>query len=399
MNILHLATGKSGGARLAAKRLAHVQEKFGDSVVLIPPIYSEPRRSFSSKVIDLSGKVTTLAQGALTVPPYGLVSTFSISKMRRYELELEQFDIIHVHNWFNLLSLGDFQSFSKEIPIVFTLHDERLLTGGCHYTFDCKNYLDGCLSCPAVRLGKNSIRKNHTKAGKIFEGMNNYGVISPSSWLLAKAYNSKLMRNAKISTVIPNVTNLPYPSNLKPSGSNTRLEKSILFVAADVNQRIKGFDLLISALSRVNLVVPGFTLHIVGNGTSLPELDFPHVYHGYLDEIELKKLMAQTLICIIPSILDNSPSVAIEAIAGGNVLIVNDVGGLTELVEDGETGFKSVPDPEKMSEVISKVLQMDGAALDAIRTKSLQKIEFNYSDESIFRRHNEFYTSVCEQVN
>jgi len=109
--------------------------------------------------------------------------------------------------------------------------------------------------------------------------------------------------------------------------------------------------------------------------------------------------MAQTLICIIPSILDNSPSVANEAIAGGNVLIVNDVGGLTELVEDGETGFKSVPDPEKMSEVISKVLQMDGAALDAIRTKSLQKIKFNYSDESIFRRHNEFYTSVCEQVN
>jgi glycosyltransferase involved in cell wall biosynthesis len=399
MKILHLGTGKSGGARLAANRLADLQKNYGFEVALLPDRGDEHFTSLSSRIADLSGKFMTAAQGAITKPPYGLISTFSISKVNRYSFTLKDFDVLHIHNWFNLLSLDNFDDFSREIPIVFTLHDERLLTGGCHYTFDCTNNVDGCAECPAVKFGRRFIKENNKKLSESFKSMRCYGVISPSYWLMNKARESKLLEYSKVARVIPNVTNLNFKvgSNiLKQSG---RLEKSILFVAADLNQKIKGFNHLINALSKVNLCNPGFTLHIVGKGTSLPEIDFPHVYHGYLDEIELKSLMAQTQICILPSVLDNLPSVAIEAIAAGNVLIVNDVGGLTELVEDGKTGFKCTLDPEKMSEVISRVLQMNGADLDAIRMESLRTIEYNYSDHSIFYQHEQVYRSICEQWN
>ena len=49
-----------------------------------------------------------------------------------------------------------------DMPIVITLHDQRLLTGGCHYTTTCQGFMSDCSNCPKVSpLGKKIVK--HTK--------------------------------------------------------------------------------------------------------------------------------------------------------------------------------------------------------------------------------------------
>ena len=58
-------------------------------------------------------------------------------------------DIIHVHNpqggYFQLTALNEI---SKQVPVLFTLHDPWMFTGHCSYFIECDRWLKGCGDCP-----------------------------------------------------------------------------------------------------------------------------------------------------------------------------------------------------------------------------------------------------------
>ena len=60
-------------------------------------------------------------------------------------------DIIHLHWINNLVSMRSLRNVSK--PIVWTLRDMWPLTGGCHVSYNCDRYKEGCGKCP--QLGSN----------------------------------------------------------------------------------------------------------------------------------------------------------------------------------------------------------------------------------------------------
>ena len=49
--------------------------------------------------------------------------------------------IFHIHNWFNLINLMELRKLlDLGYGVVFTLHDQRLFTGGCHYSLNCSKF-------------------------------------------------------------------------------------------------------------------------------------------------------------------------------------------------------------------------------------------------------------------
>jgi glycosyltransferase involved in cell wall biosynthesis len=96
---------------------------------------------------------------------------------------------------------------------------------------------------------------------------------------------------------------------------------------------------------------PGLT--VVGDGSARGALERlaqelrveSHItFTGWLDHDQVGKYMDDAVALVIPSIWpENFPTVVLEALAAGTPVIGSRVGGIPELVTDGETGLLIEP--------------------------------------------------------
>lgn len=110
--------------------------------------------------------------------------------------------------------------------------------------------------------------------------------------------------------------------------------------------REKGILTLIRAYMACNT---NFLLYIVGAGPmeeTINEYIFEHKMEGrilllgFKKEKELKELIYNSLCVCLPSEwYENGPYSVMEAMSQGKPVIVSDIGGLPELVEEGVNGF------------------------------------------------------------
>jgi glycosyltransferase involved in cell wall biosynthesis len=83
---------------------------------------------------------------------------------------------------------------------------------------------------------------------------------------------------------------------------------------------------------------------------------------GYRDDIS--ELMQTVDVVVIPSLTEAQPRVAVQAFATGRPVVASAVGGVPEIVVDGETGWLVPPaDPLKLADAIANALRdRDSAA-------------------------------------
>lgn len=394
MNLLHLATGKNGGARLAAEQLVMFQRLQGDNVTIIPGFSGEPDKFRSPKRKKIYSKFSTLTQKLMTNSEYGLVSTVSVSSISKVILKAKEFDLVHIHNWFNMIKIQDLRVLSRKVPLVFTLHDQRLGTGGCHYTFDCRNYIQDCRECPAVKFGHGFVYKNKLKIDEIFADIRPYGVIAPSNWILSELKNQSIIKNAKSVNVIPNITEFKIQKKDNFRNKIYRKRFEILFIASEINQPVKGLLLLLKSLNNLSHKYPDLHLNIVGRGTLEDKMNFSYTHHGFLSRSKVFELMNKSSICVVPSLMDNLPSVIIEAMQNKCIVISTDVGGIGDLVIDGHTGFLIKPSHVMLQEKIMQVFDLSRVEQETIRENALIRINKKYSNNEIYQNHKNLYTEI-----
>jgi glycosyltransferase involved in cell wall biosynthesis len=142
-------------------------------------------------------------------------------------------------------------------------------------------------------------------------------------------------------------------------------DADFLVVSVGRLARVKGFEYLIEAVSRLE----GVTLAIVGDGELRPELEqlaaasSAHVVlTGRMSHERVADALAAADVVVVPSVVDNrgrvdsTTSTALEALASGRPLIATMVGGIPEVVRDGENGLL-VPqkDPAALAAAIERL--------------------------------------------
>jgi len=257
-------------------------------------------------------------------------------------------DVINVHV---LRLFADYQAFFAAIPqhtpVVRTLHDMNFFTGGCHTNEGCGKYTERCGACPqlgsrqAKDLSHRIWQRKHAALSST--GPDRLHIVTPSRWLANEAKRSSLLQKFPI-TVIPFGLDM---EDFSPRDQVLAREmlgvprdaRVVLFVAEPISRRIKGFALLAQALNGLGDLT-SLLLISVGSGQPPVKVQVPHLHLGHIRNSRLRALVYSAAdVLVIPSLQENFPLTALEALACGTPIIGFAVGGIPEIVRTGSTGL------------------------------------------------------------
>jgi glycosyltransferase involved in cell wall biosynthesis len=125
----------------------------------------------------------------------------------------------------------------------------------------------------------------------------------------------------------------------------------------------------------------------------------PWCHHaGNANRAELREWLSKASFLVLPSIEDNCPMVALEAMASGVPVVASNIGGIPDLVIPGEDGELFDPrDPADIAEKISRVLN-DPTRRDSYATRARLKAQQTYHPVAIARKHLEIYADALSKA-
>jgi glycosyltransferase involved in cell wall biosynthesis len=133
---------------------------------------------------------------------------------------------------------------------------------------------------------------------------------------------------------------------------------------------IKNHRLFLAAAARIAAQEASSRFVIVGDGVLRPELEHLAYELGIAHRViftswrrDLPCIYADLDVLVVSSDNEGTPVSAIEAMAAGRPVVATRVGGLTDLIADGETGYLVPPrDPDQLASTILRLLQDPEAA-------------------------------------
>jgi len=129
----------------------------------------------------------------------------------------------------------------------------------------------------------------------------------------------------------------------------------------------KGAFSLLKIARLVRKEVPDVQFNFVGDGSVRGELMRTSEdlrdnvrFLGDVDHNTVASLLRSTSVLILPSFVEGLPTVCLEALASGVPVVASSVGGTSEVVIEGKTGYLRPPDDlESMSDCVVKLLRDD----------------------------------------
>jgi glycosyltransferase involved in cell wall biosynthesis len=268
--------------------------------------------------------------------------------------QLPQTDVLNLHWVANFI---DYRLFFREVsgalPIVWTLHDMNSLTGGCHHAADCEKFQGSCGMCPQLgsSIENDLSRKIWGRKRETYDSISTgrFAFVTPSRWLAGRVKESSLGRGFRVE-VIPNGldTKIFKPRERRAAREALGLAPDatyILFASYFSKDSYKGFPKLLEALHRIQ-IIPGLSGLTVGLGDSEPTRRSPIPIQslGFIGSEEHMSLVyCAADIFVLPSAQDNFPNTALEALACGIPTVAFHVGGIPEIVRNGQTGLTVSP--------------------------------------------------------
>jgi glycosyltransferase involved in cell wall biosynthesis len=337
MKVTHLSTGSIGGAGLAASRASDSLVSIGIDSTFYSPVrdITFPRADGISNIHLIKSKFVTFAQRKLVQKTTNFVSPLSVGIL---PIDFSRDEVLHIHAFYNLFSTENLLALAAERPLYFTLHDERLLTGGCHYTNECLGYMSNCSNCPQVSwLAKEIVRREKERINELLLHPQVH-LIFPSKWLLSRAQEILSDSKNRMSVVhnpIPRTSLVADRKKLREDLGVLPTTELVGFVSKDLFNPLKGLNDLVSALNtlpvrrKINL-----KLLLVGQGTvpaSIADVDVIHIVPK--TSLEISNLMRSMDVLVVPSHQDNSPNVVGESLMAGTPVIGSRIGGIPEIIE------------------------------------------------------------------
>jgi glycosyltransferase involved in cell wall biosynthesis len=295
-------------------------------------------------------------------------------------------DIAHLHNIYHQLSPSIIAVLKKHnIPVVMTLHDYKLISPNYHLLvrgeiwersrpdkyYRC--FFDRCVKDSYIKSLICTFESYLNRWSGIYESVDCF--ISPSRFLIEKFKEFGFKKN---------IAYLPNPLPEMPEKGdwpNDQIKNDYILFFGRLS-REKGVDDLIKAFAKLENKID---LVIAGEGPEKNNLTklvlslakINNVYFlGHKQSQELQNIVANAKLVVVPSCwYENAPYSVIEAMSLGRPVVCAKIGGLAELIKDGENGFLfKAGDISDLTRVIDKCLGQE-ANLTAISTKAKNSVE------------------------
>lgn len=326
---------------------------------------------------------------------------YSLEAKRKMDalLSTENVDIAHFHIFQHQISPSVFGSLKKRnIPIILTLHDlkpmcpnYRMYTQGaiCEKCKGGKFYncaLNKCTKNSAFKSMINVVEMYLHYALGYYQNVDKY--ISPSNFI----------RNKMIEFGYPadQIITIPNFINVAQFGMSHEDHDYGLYFGRLSDE--KGVNTLLEACKQC----PEIPIVIVGNGPAedslkqlAKDLELNNVsFTGYKSGKDLIDLVEKSSFTILTSkVYENCPMSILESHAIGKAVIGSRIGGIPELIKDGQDGFTF--EPGNSDELAEKMLLLwrDKKTRTSMGLSGRKKVEAEFTPE----RHYDQLISVYRE--
>jgi glycosyltransferase involved in cell wall biosynthesis len=335
----------------------------------------------------------------------GLNNVFDISSftMKKQQAWLDA-DVVNIHSYadfFSYLALGPL---TETKPTVMTLHDMWSFTGHCYVSFDCERWKTGCGKCPYPDVYP-PIRRDSTH---IEWKLKNWAyrhaqltVVAPSTAYAEFARQSMLGR---------------FPVRHVPHGIDTACyepldrqqcrsllgvppdKKVLMFMAKSLHSSVKGGQVLTEVFRRLPRAIKDrLILLLVGNqGKMMADaLGVQAIDCGYISNDRLKAICYSAAdLFVHPTRAEAFGLVLLESMACGTPLVSFNVGGVSDLVRPGVTGY--LAERDNAEDLMSGVVQLltDESRCESMRAQCREIALREYCIELQAQRYASLYAEL-----
>lgn len=340
---------KGGAARVAYMLSLGLRDRGHDVEYLVKSKHADEPWIVEADLPKKSGRtISDRVIHRLGFNELSLNSAFPRSLGRQY---FEQFDLIHLHDLFQF-NVTHLAWLSHLRPTVWTLHTMLPLTGGCLYSYECDRWQRSCGSCP--QFGKFPLMWLHRDGSRGVRAVKEWTYqrsrlypVGVSEWISRVGRNG-ILGQFDIRTILnPVNTEIFHPMPKAEAKQKLGIPpdaKTIMFsLAANLLDTRKGVEVILEALPQLRgdgyFLIP---LSISAQSEEMQKVfaQFPSLPPQHIsDPAELNIRYNAADLLWHPSLADTSSMVTLEAFAAGTPAIATRIGGVQEIVTEGETGF------------------------------------------------------------
>jgi Glycosyltransferase len=296
----------------------------------------------------------------------------------------QSYDIIHIHDWLVALAGISLKYFLKK-PLLLTLHS-------------IEKGRVGSISSP-VSLVIDSIEWWATYEAK--------KIITTTNFMKQEIISHFKVPDNKIEIIFNGIKVEDFDINVDKIEVKRRLGfsencKIVLFIGRITEQ--KGIKYLIEAAPLVLKNNNNVRFVIIGDGWQINEikqrindlnLGWAFRLTGHIDDHNLKQILKSSDVLVAPSIYEPFGIVALEGMAAGIPVIVSDIGGFREIVENNVDGLRINPfNVHELASAILSIINNENFATYLVNNAKNKVLKFSWKE--VARKTLEVYKSVLE---
>lgn len=376
------------------------KERGGEDVVYEQEVALLRRCGVNVATFEISNDLVD-GMGVLELSRSLLWNTKSAEQLR--ERLKDQYDLVHVHNFFPVLSPAIFHVCrSLNVPVVLTLHNYRLMCANA-ILYDGHGICEQCVgrNIPVPAITKSCYRNNRIASVGVVTMQVLHRLIG--TW--GKVINSFIVLTDFAKHKYIEAGFAEEKIYVKPNFVERRnlLERKIgdyaLFVGRLVDE--KGIAWLLDCWKRLNKKLP---LVIIGDGPlkdRVVEFSSEHdevIWLGQVDREKVFELMAACRFLVFPSIwYEGFPMTIVEAMSLGVPVVATNVGAMASIIEHGRNGF--LFDMLENDQFINLIDNLTIHMIEAAGCGALKTYFDKYTPERNFEYLIRIYEDVCARHN
>lgn len=332
---------------------------------------------------------------------------YSGKNKKEMEKALDDFkpDVVHLNNFQRQLSASIVKPIKKRhIPIVFTAHDLQAICPAIVMLDNNKNICEKCLKGKYLNCVKEKCVKNSSLKSLL-------GAIEGKYYRWNKIYSKKIDKIIAPSGYFKEMF-------IKDGIDSDRVEVLHNFIDVndyDVDIDDQGYAFYYGRLSKEKgiynllkamLSIKDRKLFVAGDGPEKDKIEqFINENNmkdrvkllGFLDSNKIKDYVRKARVVIVPSICrENCPYSVLETLAMGRPIIGSNLGGIPELVKDGEYGYVY----NNIDELIEKMKKLldDKDLSEKMGKNAKNDAEKDFSKEAYYEKIINIYKGVIKNV-